>query len=107
MAAVMMVVILAFHFLASDSVINLVFKVAGYTYGPILGLFAFGIFSKRKINQRYVPVVAVLSPLLSYALQWFVAAKFDYHIGFELLGYNALFTIFGLLLITKNITKQK
>ena len=107
MAAVMMVVILAFHFLASDSVINLVFKVAGYTYGPILGLFAFGIFSKRKINQRYVPVVAILSPLLSYALQWFVAAKFDYHIGFELLGYNALFTIFGLLLITNNITKQK
>jgi hypothetical protein len=101
MAAAITMVILVFHYLATDSVINLVFKVAGYTYGPILGLFAFGILSKRGVRQRYVPIVAILSPLLSYALQWVTATKFDYFIGFELLGYNALFTIFGLIIISQ------
>ena len=101
MAIVITLVILVFHYLATDSVINLVFKVAGYTYGPILGLFTFGILSKRGVRQRYVPIVATLSPLLSYALQWVAAAKFGYHIGFELLGYNALFTIFGLIIISQ------
>lgn len=102
MAMVMVGVILLFHYLANDSVINLVFKVAGYTYGPILGLFTFGILSKRRIKEQYVAVIAVLSPLLSYLLQWVVAKEFDYYIGFELLGYNALFTIFGLILISHN-----
>ena len=102
MAIVITLVILVFHYLATDSVINLVFKVAGYTYGPILGLFTFGILSKRGVRQRYVPIVAILSPLLSYLLQWVAAAKFGYHIGFELLGYNALFTIFGLIIISEN-----
>ena len=101
MAIVITLVILVFHYLATDSVINLVFKVAGYTYGPILGLFTFGIPSKRGVRQRYVPIVAILSPLLSYLLQWVAAAKFGYHIGFELLGYNALFTIFGLIIISQ------
>ncbi|MBR2398439.1 MAG: sodium:solute symporter, partial [Alistipes sp.] len=102
MALVMMAFILMFHYMASDSVINLVFKVASYTYGPILGLFTFGIISKRMIRERYIPIVALLSPLLSYLLQWFVAERFDYYIGFELLGYNALFTIFGLILISQS-----
>ena len=101
MAIVITLVILVFHYLATDSVINLVFKVAGYTYGPILGLFTFGILSKRGVRQRYVPIVAILSPLLSYLLQWVAAAKFEYYIGFELLGYNALFTIFGLIIISQ------
>ena len=101
MAIVITLVILVFHYLATDSVINLVFKVAGYTYGPILGLFTFGILSKRGVRQRYVPIVAILSPLLSYLLQWVAAAKFGHHIGFELLGYNALFTIFGLIIISQ------
>lgn len=101
MAFTITLVILVFHYLATDSVINLVFKVAGYTYGPILGLFTFGILSKRGVRQRYVPIVAILSPLLSYLLQWVAVAKFGYHIGFELLGYNALFTIFGLIIISQ------
>ena len=102
MAMAITLVILAFHYIATDSVINLVFKIAGYTYGPILGLFTFGILSKHGVRQRYVPIVAIISPLLSYLLQWAVAAKFEYYIGFELLGYNALFTIFGLIIISEN-----
>ena len=95
MAAILCVVILVFKHLASDSIINLVFKVAGYTYGPILGMFVFGMISRRNIRQKAVPAIALLSPIMSYILQWVAAEKFDYHIGFELLGYNALFTIFG------------
>ncbi len=102
MAVAMVFTILAFHHFANDSVINLVFKVAGYTYGPILGLFTFGIISKRNIRQQFVPIVAILSPILSYILQRFMAMQFNYFIGFELLGYNALFTIFGLILISHN-----
>ena len=101
MAIVMVAVVVIFEKWGNDSVINLVFKVAGYTYGPILGLFTFGMVCKRQVREQFVPVIALLSPVVSYLLQWAVAEKFGYYIGFELLGYNALFTIFGLLLITK------
>ena len=100
MALVMTVVIVAFDRFGNDSVINLVFRVAGYTYGPILGLFVFGMACRRRILERYVPAIAVLSPALSWALQWWTAVRYGYYIGFELLGYNALFTILGLFLIS-------
>ena len=100
MAIVMTAVIILFARFGSDSVINLVFKVAGYTYGPILGLFTFGLISKRAVREKLVPIVIIISPVLSYVLQWTTAKYFDYYIGFELLGYNALFCIFGLLLIS-------
>lgn len=107
MAFVMMLMIVVFHYLANDSVINLVFKIAGYTYGPILGLFVFGMISKRSIREQYLPYVVVLSPIASYLLQVLAASRFDYFIGFELLGYNALFTIFGLQLISQRINTNK
>lgn len=101
MAVVMSLLIVGFYYLGEGSVINLVFKIAGYTYGPILGMFVFGLLSKREVKGRYIPLVAVISPLVSYALQWVAAEQFHYFIGFELLGYNALFTIFGLFIISK------
>ena len=108
MAAILLVVILVFKHLASDSIINLVFKVAGYTYGPILGMFVFGMISRRNIHEKAVPAIALLSPIMSYILQWVAAEKFGYHIGFELLGYNALFTIFGFYLAsTQNKNKDE
>ncbi len=108
MAAIMTAVILIFDRFGNDSVINLVFKVAGYTYGPILGLFVFGLATRRKIHQRFVPLIAVASPVASYLLQWWAAERWNYAIGFELLGYNALFCIFGLFLISypRNETAQ-
>ena len=108
MAAIMTAVILIFDRFGNDSVINLVFKVAGYTYGPILGLFVFGLATRRKIHQRFVPLIAVASPVASYLLQLWAAERWNYAIGFELLGYNALFCIFGLFLISypRNETAQ-
>lgn len=108
MAVVMTAVIILFARFGSDSVINLVFKVAGYTYGPILGLFTFGLITKRAVREQWVPIIIVLSPVLSYILQWAMAQYFNYYIGFELLGYNALFCIFGLLLIShKSCNNEK
>ena len=101
MAIVMALLILVFRAVADDSVINLVFKIAGYTYGPILGLFTFGILSRRQLKGRFVPFVAMSAPALSYLLQWAMATYCNYYIGFELLGYNALITIVGLMAISR------
>lgn len=105
MAVGMACVILAFEYWADDSVINLVYKVASYTYGPILGMFAFGILSRRQVYDRWVPLVALAAPLLSALIQWWAREAWDYRIGFELLIYNAAFTVIGMLLLIKRHEK--
>ena len=105
MAAGMALVILAFGYGADDSSINLVFRVVSYTYGPILGMFLFGFFTRRQVRDRWMPLVAVAAPVLSALLQWGVREVWDYRIGFELLIYNAAFTITGMLLLMKRHEK--
>ncbi len=105
MALGMALVILAFGYLADDSVINLVYKVASYTYGPILGMFVFGMFTRLRVRDRWMPLVAVAAPVLSGFLQWWALEAWDYRIGFELLIYNALFTVIGMLLLVKRYEK--
>lgn len=105
-SVLMFLVIVLFRIINNDSVVTAVFKVAGYTYGPLLGLFAFGILTKRKVIDRWVPFIAILSPLLSYIIsmnseRWFGGYKF----GFELLLLNGLIMYIGLLLLSKNKTK--
>ena len=102
-AAAMALLILAFGYWADDSVINLVFRVAGYTYGPILGMFVFGMATRRRIRDRWMPLVAVSAPVLSVAVQIAAREWWGYDIGFELLIYNAAFTMIGMaLLIERN-----
>lgn len=105
MAAGMALVILAFGYGVDDSSINLVFRVVSYTYGPILGMFLFGFFTRRQVRDRWMPLVAVAAPVLSALLQWGVREVWDYRIGFELLVYNAAFTITGMLLLMKRHEK--
>ncbi len=105
MAVCMALVILAFEYGVDDSVINLVYKVAGYTYGPILGLFVFGLMTRRRIRDRWVPLAAIAAPVLSGLLQYVARTRWNYQIGFELLIYNAAFTLIGLLLLTKRNEK--
>lgn len=101
MAVLMGLLILCFEAFGNDSVINLVYKVASYTYGPILGMFAFGMFTRCRVRDRWVPFVAVAAPLLSASLQYAARVWWSYHIGFELLIYNALFTMLGMLLLVR------
>ena len=106
MAIVMGIVIFIFNLLNNTSVIDAVYILASYTYGPILGLFAFGILTKRQVRDRYIPLVSILSPILCFILQknsetWFHGYQFSY----ELLIFNALFTFIGLcFLIKKQLT---
>ena len=94
-SVVLVLAILIFKAINDDSVISALFKVAGYTYGPLLGLFAFGIFTKWNIKERVVPIVAVLSPLIAYFLQLYIP------FGFELLMVNGGIMFLGLCLLIK------
>ncbi|MDP3433306.1 MAG: sodium:solute symporter, partial [Bacteroidota bacterium] len=67
-SVLMFLVILLFWFINNDSVVTAVFKVAGYTYGPLLGLFAFGILTKKQVHDRYVPILGLLSPVITYII---------------------------------------
>lgn len=82
--------------------IGVILKVAGYTYGPLLGLFAFGIVTKRQVRDRLVPLVCIASPVLCFLLDKFqksIVGSFE--IGLELLIINGLLTFLGLLLVSK------
>jgi len=102
MSVVMGLVILVINMLNNTSVIDAVYIMASYTYGPILGLFAFGIFTKKHVYDKYVPLVALLSPVFCFILQKNSQAWFNgYTFSYELLIMNALFTFIGLLFISK------
>ena len=102
MAICMGLTIIVFNFLNNTSAIDAVYKLASYTYGPILGMFAFGIMTKRRTSDRAVPFISVIAPLACLILQlnserWFCGYKFSY----ELLILNALFTFIGLLAFSR------
>ena len=100
-AVVMGFIIVGFRAIGDGSVINAVYTVASYTYGPLLGLYFFGILSRRRPCDRLVPVICVLSPLLCLLLATHSEAWFGgYRIGFELLLINALLTAAGLFAIS-------
>lgn len=99
-AVLLLITILIIQAINSSAVIDTVLKIAGYTYGPLLGLFAFGLFTTWKVRDRWVPLICVVAPLLTFyidqhAAQWFMGYKF----GNELLVLNGLITFIGLYLI--------
>jgi len=98
---VLLAVIISFKYLVDDSVIKELFVAAGYTYGPLLGLYAFGLFSKMQVKDKWVPVVAVISPIICYFIKDNSENWFNYKFGFELLLVNGALTFLGLLLIRK------
>ena len=99
-------VILIFNFLNDESVVSAVFKAAGYTYGPILGLFAFGLISKRRVIDKAVPLIAVISPVLLFFINMFSKELFfGYQFGFELLLVNGFLTYSGLWVFSKRADK--
>ena len=100
---VLILVIILFNSLFKDvSVIWELFKAAGYTYGPLLGLFAFGILTKSQIKDKYVWIIAVIAPIVSFIInQYSVVLLNGYQIGFEILIINGLITFLGLVLIRR------
>ncbi|MDB5282156.1 MAG: sodium:solute symporter [Bacteroidota bacterium] len=107
-AFVFLLAIVFFRVLNEGSVITAVLKIAGYTYGPLLGLFVFGLFTKQKVNDSLVPAVCILSPILSFLLDHFsTTVFFGYQMGFEVLLVNGFITFIGLYLISSPDTDRK
>lgn len=101
-STIMFLIIVIFKAINNDSVISAVFTIAGYTYGPLLGLYAFGMFTRIKVRDKLVPVVAIISPVISYIISANSVSWFNgYRFGFELLIVNGLLMFIGLLLIRK------
>jgi Na+/proline symporter len=100
-AMVFFISVLIFSKLSDRAVIDKLFTIAGYTYGPLLGLYSFGLFTKRKVKDRLTPAVAVISPLVCYLLSRYSQELFNgYKFGFELLLLNGLLTFTGLLIFS-------
>ena len=101
-SGILIVTILIFkYFIANESVIEKIFVFANYTYGPLLGLYAFGLFSKLQVRDKWVPLVCILSPILCYILNIMCLTYFEFDFGFALLIVNGLITLLGLLTIAK------
>jgi Na+/proline symporter len=101
-AVLLLLLIVIFRIINDQAVINELFTIAGYTYGPLLGLYAFGLITKKTPIDRFVPVVCILSPVLCYFLNNNSAQIFyGYKFGFEMLILNGLITFIGLLIISK------
>ncbi len=97
-----LVIIVIFREINERSVIDAVLGIATYTYGPLLGLFSFGIFTRLQVRDHLVPFVCVLSPILCYILSLYSPALFNgYRLGLEVLLINGIFTFVGLALISK------
>ena len=107
-STLMFLVILLFNAINDASVVSMIFKIASYTYGPLLGLFCFGMFMKTKtVHDKLVPIICVLSPAICFIINFNSAAFFgDYVIDNELIIINGLITFIGLMLISKPATSQ-
>ena len=99
---VFVVFILMFKWLNNTSVIDAIYIMVSYTYGPLLGLFAFGLTTRRKVRDAWVPVVAVASPLLCYAIQQTAMTWWGYQMGYELLLLNGALTWLGMFILSIN-----
>lgn len=107
-SALMFVIIIGFYSLEKSSVISIVFMVAGYTYGPLLGLYSFGLFTQRTVRDKWVPLICIASPVITYFINlnsedWLWGYKF----GFELLILNGALTFLGLWALTIKNSQQK
>jgi len=99
-SALIFLIVMSFSNSKGD-IISTIFKVAGYTYGPLLGLYLFGIFTKIKIKDSLVPYICILMPFITYYLNYFLISKFSFDLGFMNILVNALLTILCLTIIKK------
>ena len=107
-AFVFLLIVMVFKWIDNKSIIDLILKVASYTYGPLLGLFAFGILTKRSLNNKWVAFICILAPILCFVLEYYQKYLLGgFQIGQELLIINGLFTFLGLWLISSPNTEKK
>ncbi len=100
--ALFVVFILLFHQFNHTSLIDAIYTIVSYTYGPLLGLFAFGLFTRHQVHDRWVPLVCVASPIICYAADCLAQQLWNYHFGYELLMINGLLTFVALRLLARS-----
>ena len=94
--------VLVFYKINNPSMIGVILKVAAYTYGPLLGLFTFGIITKKQVTDKWVPFICIASPLICFILDKFQKELFgSFELGLELLIINGLLTFLGLLMVSR------
>jgi Na+/proline symporter len=98
-AAVLLIVIMIFRTINDQSAIEALFTAANYTYGPLLGLFFYGIFTKRMPVDKFIPYVAIAAPIICYVLEHYLDGKYGFSFGFALLPVNGIITALGLVLL--------
>ena len=91
-----------FRAINDQSAVAALFTAANYTYGPLLGLFFFGIFSKKKASDKFIPIVAIAAPVICYILESFLDHLYGFSFGFALLPVNGIITALGLSIISIN-----
>ncbi len=102
-SVILIATILVFkYFIANDSVIAKIFQFAGYTYGPLLGLYAFGLFTKLNVKDKLVPYICVIAPVLTYLISDYGKTNLDFDFGFIVLILNGFLTFIGLLSIKES-----
>ncbi len=106
-AFIMLLIIIGYDTINNEALISQLFTIAGYTYGPLLGMYFVGLYTRWQLRDRFVPVVAILSPALSYLISRNSEFLFNgYQFGFEILIVNGLITIFGLYLLKRKPGKD-
>ena len=106
-ALILLTCIIIFKNLNNKAIIDEIFKIAGYTYGPLLGLYAFGLFTNRSVLDKATPAIAIISPVICFLLDKYSVQLFNgYKFGFELLLLNGFITFIGLLLFSKKSEKE-
>ena len=100
------VFIILFRMFNNKSLIDAIYTIVSYTYGPLLGLFAFGLFPRRQVNDRWVPAVCIASPFLCYGIDMLSQMLWDYRFGYELLMLNGLLTFLGLYSLVRSAECQ-
>ena len=101
-SAIFVLIILLIEAIGSDSIITAIYKLASYTYGPLLGLYFCGLYTKVKPIDKWVPYVAIAAPVICFIFEIMMKQVFDYQVGYELLLINGALTGIGLWLLSFN-----
>lgn len=99
--ALFALIVILFGYTQNRSIIDTIYTIVGYAYGPLLGLFTFGLFTRYQVRDRLVPIVALASPIICYAINTLTIHYFNYQWGYELLLLNGIITFIGLFIIKK------
>lgn len=95
------IVTILIHYIGQENILNTIYKIASYTYGPLLGMFAWGLFTKKQVIDKLVPFVCIIAPIVCYIIESLLMKYYNYKVGYEILILNGLITILGLYIIRK------